>query len=330
MLLLRDNQKIRGVLIVHYIGVDLGGTNIGVGVVSESGEIILQKSAPTLAERTSGEIIKDITRLCLEIASEAGIGFGDIASVGIGSPGVINPEEGTVVYSNNLNFRNVKICEDIEKELHVPVFVDNDANCAALGESVAGAAKGSKVSITITLGTGIGSGIIIDGKIYSGPFFGAGEFGHHAIIMDGELCTCGRKGCWESYASATGLIRDGKAAAHKNPDSKIMALVNGDISKVTGKVIFDAKDAGDETATAVVAQYIKYLAAGIGNVVNIFQPEIIAITGGISAQGDKLLIPLTELVKKLVFGGELKTKIVISTLGNNAGIIGAAMLNRQV
>lgn len=314
---------------MYYIGVDLGGTNIAVGAVSEIGEIMLQKSTPTLAERPMDEIVGDIIKLCKEIISELSLnGDNELVSIGIGSPGTIDPVHGIIVYSNNLHCRDVKICETIEKSLHVPVSIDNDANCAALGESVSGAAKGYSDSVTITLGTGVGSGIIIGGKIFNSPLFGAAELGHHVIVVDGELCTCGRRGCWEAYASATGLIRDGRTAAQKNPDSKIMKLANGDISRITGRTIFDAKDDGDETAIAVVNRYIKYLAEGMANTINIFQPEIIAIGGGISAQGDKLLNPLIEQVKHLTFGGKLQTKIVIVKLGNDAGIIGAAMLNR--
>lgn len=315
---------------MYYIGVDLGGTNIGVGAVSEHGEIISQKSAPTLTERNADEIIKDIARLCKELVDELSAGGdNELVSIGIGSPGTIDPINGVIIFAGNLYFHNVRICNELKKYFcGTPVFVDNDANCAALGESISGAAKGYKTSVTITLGTGIGSGIIIDGKIYSGPFFGAGEMGHHTIMMGGEQCTCGKRGCWEAYASATALIRDGKRAAQKNPDSKILKLANGDLSKINGKIIFDARDSGDETAETVVAQYINYLAEGIANTINIFQPEIIAIGGGISHQGDKLIIPLTEKVKPLVFGSDLKTKIVKVKLGNDAGIIGAAMLGK--
>ena len=206
--------------------------------------------------------------------------------------------------------------------------MDNDAHCAALAESAAGAEKGTNSSVTITLGTGVGSGIIIDGKVYSGFNFAGGEIGHTVIVVDGEPCGCGRKGCWESYASATALIRQTKQAAKENPESAINKLVDGDMNKVDAKTAFDAAKLGDKTGEMVVKQYIRYIAEGIINVINIFMPEVLVIGGGVCKEGDYLLNPLKEIVKEGVYSKEEipQTEIKIAQMGNAAGIVGAAML----
>ncbi|NLY44185.1 MAG: ROK family protein [Clostridiaceae bacterium] len=314
-----------------YIGIDLGGTNISAGLVDEQGSIVRKGSVPTLADRHYSEIIKDMAQLALKLVKDEGLPVEQIKAIGIGSPGTPDVKKGIIMYANNLRFNNVPMRMEMQKYMDLPVHVENDANCAALAEAVAGVCKGARHSVTITLGTGIGSGIIIDNKIYNGYGCGAGELGHMVICINGEQCTCGRLGCWEAYASATALIRQTKEAALKNPDSMINKLVANNIDKIEGKTAFDAARAGDAVAREVVDTYINYLAEGIVNVINIFKPEVVAIGGGISKQGEYLLAPLRSIVKKRVYDKHgPQTKIEAALLGNDAGIIGAAMLGREM
>jgi glucokinase len=268
--------------------------------------------------------------LSLKVINDAGVSIDQVRNIGVGSPGTPNCEEGILVYSNNLNFRNVPLRAEMQKYVNLPVFLDNDANCAALAESVAGAAKGVKHSVTITLGTGIGGGVIIDGKIYSGFNYAGAEIGHTVIVCDGEQCTCGRKGCWEAYASATALIRQTSKAAEENPQSLINKLIEGDFSRIDAKTAFDAAKQGDETGERVVRQYIKYIAEGLINAINTFMPEIVVIGGGVCKEGEYLLKPLRELVSAGVYSREEvpQTQIRTAQMGNDAGIIGAAMLGK--
>jgi len=313
---------------MYYVGVDLGGTNIAVGLVGKDGKIIYKDSVPTNAQRPYTEIIKDMAQLVLEVIKGAGVSIDEVEKIGIGSPGTPNCKDGILVFSGNLNFRNVPIKEEMQKYINLPVYLDNDANCAALAEGVAGSAKDTKHSVTITLGTGIGGGIIIDGKIYSGFNFAGAEIGHMVMNCEGEQCTCGRKGCWETYASATALIRQTAKAAEENPNSMINELIEGDFSKINAKTAFDAARQGDEIGKKVVEQYIKYIAEGLINVINIFMPEVVVIGGGVCKEGEYLLKPLRELVYKGVFSREEipQTQIKTALMGNDAGIIGAAML----
>ncbi|NLL06589.1 MAG: ROK family protein [Clostridiaceae bacterium] len=317
---------------MYYVGIDLGGTNIAAGLVNKAGEIIYKDSTPTNAQRPYTEIIKDMADLTLKVIKEAGVNIDEVEKIGIGSPGTPDCKEGILIFSGNLNFRNVPIKAEMQKYIDLPVYLDNDANCAALAEEVAGSAKGTKHSVTITLGTGIGGGIIIDGKIYSGFNFAGAEIGHMVMVCDGIQCTCGRKGCWESYASATALIRQTTKAAQENPDSIINKLIEGDFSKINAKTAFDAAKQGDETGNRVVQQYIKYIAEGLINVINIFMPEVVVIGGGVCKEGDYLLKPLKELVYAGVFSREEipQTQIKTALLGNDAGIIGAAMLGENL
>ncbi len=313
-----------------YAGIDLGGTTIKAALVKENGEIIVKRSIPTGAERNNRAIIEDMAGLVRELVEEQGLTFEDIHSVGIGCPGAINPVEGIVYFSANFaDFRNVAIAPIMRELLPIPVYLENDANVAGLGEAMFGAGEGSKNCITITLGTGLGGGIIIDGKIFSGAFFGGGEMGHQVIVADGIKCNCGRKGCWEVYSSATGLIRMGKKRALENPSSKLNQLEDGNINKLNAKDIFDCSNGGDEAAQEAIQEYAHYLAIGLGNTINVFQPEYIIIGGGPSAQKDKLLDPVMKELAGEVYGGSTRTKVVIAKLGNDAGVIGAAMLGRQ-
>jgi glucokinase len=313
----------------YYVGIDLGGTNIVAGVVDEEYNIIAKASTKTNCPRPEKEIADDMARMALEAVKNADLTIDDIEWIGVGTPGIANSSTGIIEYSNNLGFKDTPMVKYIQETIDKPVFIENDANAAAYGEFVAGAAKGAKNAVCITLGTGVGGGIIIDGKIYAGSNFAGAEIGHTVIEVDGAQCSCGRKGCFEAYSSATGLIRMTKEAIAEHPDC-IMAQSEKEKGKVTARTSFDCMRAGDKYAKAVVDKYIKYLAAGITNTINIFQPDILCIGGGVCNEGDTLLVPVKELVKKEVYSknSPKNTEIVIAKLGNDAGIIGAAFLGR--
>ena len=311
----------------YYIGIDLGGTNIKAGVVSEDFEIVAKTSCKTNLPRPGEEICADMAKVALEAVKEAGLTLDDIEAVGIGTPGTANSETGVIEYSNNLGFLNIPVVELMKTHIDKPCYVENDANAAAYGEFVAGAAKGANDAVCITLGTGVGGGIIINKKIYSGFNFAGAEIGHTVINVDGPQCTCGRKGCFEVYSSATGLIRMTNEAIAKHPES-ILKEEADDHGKVSARTAFNAMRRGDAAAKQVVDDYIRYLACGIANTINIFQPDILCIGGGVCNEGDPLLLPLKELVANEVYtrNSEKNTEIVIAKLGNDAGIIGAAFL----
>ncbi len=313
----------------YYIGIDLGGTNIKAGVVSENFEIIAKTSIKTNCPRPSEEIMDDMAKVSLMAVEQAGLTMNDIEWVGIGTPGIANSSTGIVEYSCNLDFHDVPMAEYLSKKLDKPVFVDNDANAAAYGEFVAGAAKGANNAVAVTLGTGVGGGIIIDGKIYSGSNFAGAELGHEVIVVDGAQCSCGRKGCFEAYSSASGLIRMTKEAMEEDKDS-IMWPMSEEDGHVSGRLAFNAMRKGDASAKKVVDKYIKHLAAGVTKIINTFQPDILCLGGGVCNEGDPLILPLKELVKSEVYSKNSKknTEIVIAKLGNDAGLIGAAFLGK--
>lgn len=313
---------------MYYVGVDLGGTKIAAGVISDKGNIICKDTISTKRERPYLEIVNDMANLINNVINLSGKKKENISWAGIGCPGTIDPVEGKVIYSNNLNFNGVLLKTEIEKNIDLPVFIDNDANCAAIAESNFGSAKGIKNSITITIGTGIGCGIIYEGKIYRGFSNAAGEIGHMLIKANGEPCSCGRKGCFEAYGSATALIREGKKAALRDPSSILNTLVHGDISKIDGKTVFDGAKLGDKSSEDIVKEYLNYLGEGIINIINIIRPEVIVLGGGISGQGEFILKPLREIVSKGVYGGTKLPDTIIktATFGNDAGIIGASIL----
>ncbi|MBQ4095531.1 MAG: ROK family protein [Oscillospiraceae bacterium] len=311
----------------YYIGIDLGGTNIKAGVVDENYNIIAKATCKTNLPRPAEDICADMAKVSLEAVEKAGLTVDNIECIGIGTPGIANSAEGIIEYSNNLGFDNVPVVELMRKHIDKPVYVENDANAAAYGEFVAGAAKGANNAVAITLGTGVGGGIIINGKIYSGSNFAGAEIGHMVIEVDGPQCTCGRKGCFEVFSSATGLIRMTKEAMEADKSSAMWEMSKED-DHISARLPFNAMRAGDKAATEVVNKYIKYLAAGITNTINIFQPDILCIGGGVCNEGDPLLVPMKELVAKEVYtrASKKNTKIVIASLGNDAGIIGAAFL----
>ncbi len=314
----------------YYIGIDLGGTNIVAGVVDENYRIITKATTKTNCPRPEKEIAADMAKVALEAAQKACISIDDIEWIGIGTPGIANSETGIIEYSNNLGFENTPMVDYIKEYIDKPVFIENDANAAAYGEFVAGAAKGANNAVCITLGTGVGGGIVIDGKIYAGSNFAGAEIGHTVIEVDGAQCSCGRKGCFEAYSSATGLIRMTKEAMYKDKESKMWQMTEERGGKVSARTAFDCMREGDKSAREVTDKYIKYLAAGITNTINIFQPDILCIGGGVCNEGDALLIPVKKIVQEEVYtrNSPKNTEIVIAKLGNDAGIIGAAFLGK--
>ncbi len=315
----------------YMAGIDLGGTNIAVGIVDEQFHILSKVSRKTGLPRPAGQILADAASAVKDAAQQAGIRMEELSWTGIGSPGIVNSETGLVDYSCNLGFYGQDLRKTLEQLLNMPLFMDNDANAAAYGEFVAGGAKGVDHAVVITLGTGIGGGIIINRKIYAGFNFAGAEIGHTVIKQNGRPCNCGRHGCFETYCSATGLVQTTREAMHKHPESLMWTLCESDLSKVNGRTSFNAMKEGDETARKVVDCFIKDLACGVTNLINTFAPEIFCIGGGISKEGDILIQPLTKLVNKEVYSrfSERQTKIVAAKLGNDAGIIGAAALGLQ-
>ena len=308
-----------------YIGIDLGGTNIAAGIVREDGKIVVQSSVPTLSQRPTDEIVKDMVFLSKQLIKDAELELNDIEAVGIGCPGTINFETGEVIYSNNIKMEHYMLAKEFQKYLNLPVKIDNDANCAAMGEYIV---SGNNVPIFmfITLGTGVGSGLILNGKVFRGFNGAASEAGHITLVSGGEPCTCGKRGCWETYPSVTALIRQTKVAMEKNPESLMHEIAKAE-GKISGRTSFDAAKQGDKAAQAVVKQYAQYVADGIVSVENVLQPDIISVGGGISREGEYLLQPVCEYAAANGFNKFMpKTKIVTAQSFNDAGIIGAAMI----
>lgn len=315
---------------MYYIGVDVGGTGIKSGVVTEDGTIIKSCAIPTKRDLHYTELIKEMAELIFKTLKEASVSIDDISSVGIGFPSSVDDKNGVVVYTANINLSNAPVVEELKKYIDKPIFIGNDANCAALGEFFALNDDSVENFVAITLGTGVGGGIIINKKLYTGSNGSAGEIGHIRLVTDGEKCSCGREGCLECYASATALIRDSKKAADKNPDSLLAKNIEANGGRSNGKLVFDTAAKGDETAKKVIDNYIKYISEGIIDIVNIFQPDVIAIGGGISRQGDNLLNPIKDYIKGKTYGAAYikNSRITIAKLGNDAGIVGAAFLGK--
>lgn len=317
---------------MYTIGIDLGGTNLKGGLCDSNGNIVKKMSIPTDRKSNADTIVDDMCKLCNLLLAEAKVSKEQLEYVGIATPGTADLDKGELVFCNNLPFLHYPIVDEFKKRFPgCGVYIENDANAAALGEALCGGAKGYQNVVLITLGTGVGSGIIINGKIYSGFNYSGAELGHIVISLDGRPCTCGRRGCWEAYSSATALILSTKNAMQRHKDSIMWELCGGDLSKVNGETAFRAADKGDKAAKAVVKDYIKRLACGIINIINIFQPEVLCIGGGVSNEGDNLFLPLMKVVEKEQYSRycDKKTEIRMAKLGNDAGIIGAAMLGRQ-
>lgn len=312
----------------YYVGIDLGGTNVKAAVLDGAGALLSNEHLPCPRGQGDEAIISRIHETVLAALDAARVSLSQISSVGIGTPGIANCDTGIAEYSCNLGFENTPLAPELSRRLGKEVLIENDANVAALGEFYAGAGKGSNSLVAITLGTGIGGGVIVNGRLVQGFNFAGAELGHMVIIQDGQPCGCGRKGCWEAYASATALIRQTQEAMKADKSSLLWQEAGGSPENVNGRTPFAAMEKGDETAARVVAQYAKYLATGLVNIVNIFQPEIVCLGGGVSNAGEALLAPVQKILdlEDYARGSARRCRLELAQLGNDAGVIGAGML----
>jgi len=314
---------------MYYIGIDLGGTHMAAGVVNEDGLIVASAETPTMPKRPYQEVVKDMGMIVNKAIEKAGVALDEIKSVGIGIPGVAD-EDGNVIFCTNLGWHDIPLSKELNKYINKPVYIDNDATVAGWAEYQAGVSKGTKTSVFLTLGTGVGAGIVINGKLWRGTHGVASELGHTVMIADGEQCTCGKKGCMERYCSATAIIRMAKEACAKQPENAMMAACDGDTEKINAKIVFDAAKAGDAVANAVFGDYIKYLTIAVNNVVSFLDPEIIVLGGGVSKAGDFLLNSLKKKLPEYLMYPTLPcAELAIASLSNDAGIIGAALLGKE-
>ena len=307
---------------VYGVGIDLGGTFIKGGVVDADGKVLLSDKIPTECDGGAEHVAGRIAGLSLDLLKKAGVKKENVRGIGIGSPGMIDSRRGVVVYSNNLHWDHFAIGETVERQTGLPVRVENDANVAAYGEACFGAGKGLRDLVMITLGTGVGGGIILDGKIFEGNGSAGAEIGHSVILAGGEPCTCGRRGCLEAYASATALIRETKRAIAAHPESAMAKE-----KEVDGRTAFLYRDT-DPAAREVTERYLGYIACGITNFANIFRPQAVIVGGGISGEGKRLTDELQVLVDREIYGGARgpAVEVRVAALGNGAGLLGAAAL----
>ena len=310
---------------MNYLGIDLGGTNVAAAVVDREGTILGRASLPT--PRGAEAVADQMAAASLAAAEAAGLTLEGVASVGIGSPGAIDPTAGVVKFWSNLDFEDVPLGEMMAARLGKEIWLENDANAAALGEYVAGAGKGSQSMVAVTLGTGLGGGAVLNGKLYTGFNYAGLEVGHMVIEHGGRPCTCGRRGCFEAYCSATALIKRTREVMEEDPNSLLWKLA-GSPEEVNGRTPFDAAAQGDAAAGRVIDEYVDYLGCGIASLVNLFQPEVVCIGGGPSAQGETLMAPVRYILNREDYARNNlhRTRLVRASLGNDAGIIGAALL----
>ncbi|NLB90522.1 MAG: ROK family glucokinase [Clostridiales bacterium] len=310
-----------------FIGIDLGGTNIAVGIVDEKGNILHEGSTPTLPGRPFEDIVKDIANCALTTLEQAQIPLSQIESIGVGIPGIADHHTGVILFCTNLGWRNEPFREVFQKYIDKPIFFGNDATVAGFAESIIGVSKDCASSVFLTLGTGVGGGIILNGKPWEGHHGTGSEIGHVTLVAGGEPCTCGKRGCLERYCSATALIRMGNEGIMMKPNTVLNEMRNGDPALLTGKMVIDAAKEGDAVAVEVFSQYITYLTTAINTIITFLDPEMIVLGGGVSKAGDFLLEAIkAELPKYLLYEGVPYAEIKIAQLGGTAGIVGAAML----
>ena len=316
---------------MYTIGIDVGGTNLKAGLVNEQYEIVATSKMP-LAWVSQEKFVDDLATLAEDAAAQRGISKAEIASIGIGFPGAVDSRRGRVIHTVNIPIHNMPVADLMRPRWDVPIHLGNDADCAALGEYYHYGSGDIESLVLVTLGTGVGTGLIIHGRIWSGHNGCGGEGGHMVIVHDGDLCTCGRRGCWERYASANALIRQTRAAMEAHRDSAMWKLAGNDLEQVNGRTAFQAMDAGDAAAKAVVDQYIRYLSDGLVNLINLLQPDVVCLGGGVSHEREEnLLLPVRSRVREISYDrlmGVPSTNIITAKLGNDAGIIGAALLGK--
>ena len=311
----------------YCVGVDVGGTNLVAGLVDERGKLLHKESCPVDKSMDAAALTHTLAQLSRRVVEQAGKGLDEIRAVGVGIPGLVDNESGVILRTTNMPFDNTPFRAWFQKEWNVPVFVGNDANCAAIGEYAAGAAKGCDPVVMVTLGTGIGGGLVANGKLFTGFANSAMEVGHIIISPDGLDCPCGNRGCWEQYGSATALIRMTREAMVQDRDSVLWELCGGDLGKVNGRTPFDGALKEDKTALRVLEKYRRGLSVGLVALVNVLQPEMICMGGGISNAEDALLLdPLRELVAAGAYDKNTPIRMERASLGNDAGVVGAALL----
>lgn len=313
----------------YYLGIDLGGTRTKAGIVDDQGRILNKDSIRTDVDRTPQAIFQDIADMVARVIDASGVPATEIRAIGLGSPGTSSNQAGAIIFAGNLpSLNGWPFRAEFHKCFNLPFYIGNDANCAALAEASTGAARGCHSSVTVTLGTGVGGGIVINDRIYAGFNDAGSELGHTVIVAGGEPCTCGRRGCFEAYASATALVRETVRAAAAHPESLLNRLIADNGGKADGRIAFNGMKAGDPAATAVVENYINMLAEGLANIINFIMPETIVIGGGVSNEGEALFGPARARALDLAFlpEGIEQPRIVPAQAGNDAGIIGAALM----
>lgn len=311
----------------YYLGVDIGGMSVKAGVVGAEGKIAVKDSCVTRIDGGTEAFIGDVHNLCVKVAAAKGLKLSDLSGIGMGIPGTVDSRRGIVTYSGNLDFKRTNVFREWQKFSEVTIKIGNDANCAALGETRFGGGGGVRNSVLVTLGTGVGTGFIVDNKIFEGKNGEGAEGGHICVKMNGEKCTCGERGCWEAYASAAALVKQTARAIKKHPES-LMREIYAERGELSARIAFDAFKKGDKTAENVVKRYVRYVATGITTMVNIFRPDVVIIGGGVSHEGEYFIKMVERLVRRHAFGGRFNKvpPVVGATLGNDAGIIGSAAM----
>lgn len=312
---------------MYYIGIDVGGTSVKLGLFDDKDNLISRGSFPT---RVVDKLVNDIVKNIHKIFDDNNLNIKELKGIGIGFPGHVDGEAGVVVYSNNLVAHDFPIVKKIQEQINVPIRISNDANVAAFGEYEYGIGKEYNNIVFVTLGTGVGGGIIIDGKMLEGKNGAGAEIGHMVISTNGQLCSCGRRGCFETYASALALIRNARVAMSNNPSSKLNKAVKNP-EELNGQIFFDVLLKGDKVASIVFENYIEDLAEGLTNLANIFRPDAIILGGGISYRGEVLMEPLQQRLAKMIYGGQwnARVELMISELKNDAGIYGAYAMAKK-
>ena len=314
----------------YIIGIDVGGMSAKGGLFDENGTLLRTQSIKTNKQDGFEKTVEDLALLCRQLATAQGVEWQDVSRIGVGVPGLVNSKDGVVVEWGNFDWNNVPLVQRLSTYTNKQVFIGNDANVATLGETYYGVGVKYQSNVLLTLGTGIGSGFVVEGKLFEG-YFGTFELGHFVLYPNGIDCVCGKKGCFEQYASATALIAQTRRAMQNDPDSALWKIVGGDSNAVDGKTVFIGVEKGDQTAKKVLAQYIDYLAQGIVHIINILHPEAVLIGGGIAGAGEVLLLPLRERIKSIGYSGATfaSVKIELAKLGNQAGIYGALALAKE-
>lgn len=313
-----------------YLGIDVGGTDVKIGLLDENANILAQGSTPTGVGGAYQDIIGNFAEYAKKLLIQTGYTTGDVAAIGVGVPGVANNDTGVVVRCVNMDWWNIPLRDELQKHIPKPVSIDNDANLAGFAESVCGVSAGTDSSVFITLGTGVGGGLVIRGRLWGGHNSAGGEIGHITMMIDGDQCTCGRKGCLERYCSAKALIRIARETALEHHESALWSVCDNNLEKLNGKNIFACAMGGDAAALLAFDQYIHYLCLALSSLIALLDPEVIVIGGGLSKDGPFLLDAVSKRIKGYLAFPEVPfADIKIATLGANAGFIGAAMLAKQ-